>query len=44
MILLKKISNDDYRVTETPVYSNLELFTTAEIKDFFRKAKYKESN
>lgn len=42
--LAEKIGNEDYRVAETPVYSNLELFTTAEIKDFFRKAKYKESN
>ena len=42
--LAEKIGNDDYRVTKTPVYSNLVLFTKAEVKDFFRKAKYKESN
>ena len=42
--LADKIGNDDYRVTKNPVYGSLSLFTKDEIKDFFRKAKYKESN
>ena len=36
------ISDSDYRVTQNPVHDGIKLFTREEVKDFFRKAKYKD--
>jgi hypothetical protein len=40
--LLGEISNCDVRVEEAPTYSGTYYYTKNEIKDFFRKATYKD--
>lgn len=40
--LAEKINNCDCRVTQNPVHEGIRLFTRAEVKAFFRNAKYKD--